>query len=253
MSAAPRPAVIRKYANRRLYDTASGRFVTFADLHEMVRRGEDFVVREAKTGRDITAWVLAQIVAEEAGKGNHLLSLGYLRRLLRFYHEGLGDQLSAYLESSMDAFAANQRDLLRGLSNPFDPAGALAAFRALGERNAEHLGRLFQPAAGGNRDPAAGPGAARDEGAAGGEGDTGSERAAGSGDAVGRGDGGGSAAGSGSTAPRAAPPGTAPPRPSATERETGPAAPSGEEIEALRAQLLDLHRRLDTIERRQDE
>ena len=237
----PRPAVIRKYANRRLYDTANGRFVTFADLHEMVRRGEDFVVREAKTERDITAWVLAQIVAEEAGKGNHLLSLGYLRRLLRFYHEGLGDQLSAYLESSMDVFAANQRDLLRGLSNPFDPAGALAVFRALGERNAEHLGRLFRPAAGGSRDPAAGPGAARDEGAAGGEGD------------VGRGDGGGSAAGSGSTAPGAAPPGAAPPRPSATERETGPAPPSGEEVEALRAQLLDLHRRLDTIERRQDE
>lgn len=204
--AAPRPTVIRKYANRRLYDTASGRFVTFADLHEMVRRGEDFVVREAKTERDLTAWVLARIVAEEAGRGNHLLSLGYLRRLLHFYHEGLGEHLSAYLESSMDLFAENQRDLLRRLANPFDPAGALAAFRELGERNAEHFTRLFRSAAGGSRGPAGG---------------------------------------SGSTAP-----GSAPPRPSAPEHEAEPAAPtSGDDVQALRAQLLDLQRRLDAIER----
>ena len=235
MSAAPRPAVIRKYANRRLYDTANGRFVTFADLHEMVRRGEDFVVREAKTERDITAWILAQIVAEEAGKGNQLLSLGSLRRLLHFYHEGLGEQLSTYLESSMELFAANQRDLLRGLSNPFDPTSALAAFRDLGERNAEHLTRLFRSAVEGSRDPAAAPGAVRGEGT------------------VEGGDGGGSAVGSGSTAPGAIPPEPAPPRPSATERETEPAAPSGEDVQALRAQLLDLHRRLDTIEQQRDE
>ena len=147
------PAVIRKYANRRLYNTATGQFVTLADLHEMIRRGEDFVVREAKTDRDITAWVLAQIVAEEAGRGNNLLSLGYLRRLLRFYHEGLGEHLSAYLESSMELFAANQRDLVRNLSNPFDPVGALATFRELGERNAEYFTRLVRSATGGSPVP----------------------------------------------------------------------------------------------------
>lgn len=205
-AAAPRPAVIRKYANRRLYNTASGQFVTFAGLHEMIRRGEDFVVREAKTDRDLTAWVLARIVAEEAGKGNHLLSLGYLRRLLRFYHEGLGEHLSAYLESSMELFAENQRDLFRRLSNPFDPAGALAAFREVGERNAEHLTRLFRAAAGGS--------------------------------------GGGSAA---------APSGSAAaPRPSsaAEERgEAGPPASSGDDVQALRAQLLALQQRLDALER----
>ena len=150
--------LIRKYANRRLYNTANGRFVTLADLQQMIGRGEDFVVREAKTQRDITAWVLAQIVAEEAGKGNNLLSLGYLRRLLHFYHEGLGDHLSAYLESSMELFEANQRDLLRNLSNPFDPAGAFATFRDLGERNAEYLARLFQPASGPRSRPDAPPG-----------------------------------------------------------------------------------------------
>ena len=210
------PTVIRKYANRRLYNTASGQFVTLADLHRMIRRGEDFVVREAKTERDITAWVLAQIVAEEAGKGNNLLSLGYLRRLLHFYHEGLGDQLSAYLESSMELFAANQRDLIRNLSNPFDPVGdpvgALATFRELGERNAEYFTRLFQSPTGGSHDPSA------------------SSKAGEAGEAE-------------------PPSPTAGPEPPAAAREATSAAPPGDDLRALRAQLLDLQRRLDAIER----
>ena len=139
----PPPTVIRKYVNRRLYDTANGRFATLADLHEMVREGRDFVVQEAKTGRDITASILAQIVAEEAGKGNNLQSLGYLRQLLRFYHAGLGDQVSAYLEGSLELFAANQRDLVRQLSNPFDPVRAITTFRTMSERSSEHFARLF--------------------------------------------------------------------------------------------------------------
>ena len=209
------PTVIRKYANRRLYNTASGQFVTLADLHQIIRRGEDFVVREAKTERDITAWVLAQIVAEEAGKGNNLLSLGYLRRLLHFYHEGLGDHLSAYLEGSMELFAANQRDLIRNLSNPFDPIGALATFRELGERNAEYFTRLFQSATGGSHDPSA------------------SSKAGKAGEA-------------GEPEPLSP---VAGPEPPAAAREATSAAPLGDDIRALRAQLLDLQRRLDAIER----
>ena len=209
------PAVIRKYANRRLYNTATGQFVTLADLHEMIRRGEDFMVREAKTDRDITAWVLAQIVAEEAGRGNNLLSLGYLRRLLRFYHEGLGEHLSAYLESSMELFAANQRDLVRNLSNPFDPVGAIASFRELGERNAEYFTRLVRSATGGSRDPGA-SGAPMEPG---------------------------------EPEPPAAS-GSAPP---AEEREAAPEAAPGDDIQALRAQLLAIQRRLDAIERQRDD
>ena len=206
------PTVIRKYANRRLYNTASGQFVTLADLHRMIRHGEDFVVREAKTERDITAWVLAQIVAEEAGKGNNLLSLGYLRRLLHFYHEGLGDHLSAYLESSMELFAANQRDLIRNLSNPFDPVGALATFRELGERNAEYFTHLFQSPTGGSHDPSASSKAGK--------------------------------------AGEPEPPSPAPgPEPPAAAREATSAAPPGDDLRTLRAQLLDLQRRLDAIER----
>ena len=212
------PAVIRKYANRRLYNTATGQFVTLADLHEMIRRGDDFVVREAKTDRDITAWVLAQIVAEEAGRGNNLLSLDYLRRLLRFYHEGLGEHLSAYLESSMELFAANQRDLVRNLSNPFDPVGALAAFRELGERNAEYFTRLVQSATGGSRDPSA-------SGASGAPSEPGEPE----------------------------PPAAPGPEPPAEERGAASAASPGDDIQALRAQLLALQHRLDAIERRRDD
>lgn len=206
------PTVIRKYANRRLYNTATGQFVTLADLHEMIRRGEDFVVREAKTDRDITAWVLAQIVAEEAGRGNNLLSLGYLRRLLRFYHEGLGEHLSAYLESSMELFAANQRDLLQNVSNPFDPVGALATFRELGERNAEYFTRLVRSATGGSRDPVD-PLEPKDP----------------------------------------EPPTATAPEPPAGEREAAPSASPGDDIRALRAQLLALQHRLDAIERQRDD
>ena len=216
------PAVIRKYANRRLYNTATGRFVTLADLHEMIRRGDDFVVREAKTDRDITAWVLAQIVAEEAGRGNNLLSLGYLRRLLRFYHEGLGEHLSAYLESSMELFAANQRDLVRNLSNPFDPVGALATFRELGERNAEYFTRLVQSTTGGSRDP-------------GGPGDPGGHREPGE---------------PGERNPPAASGGPEPP--AAEEREGAPGASPGGDIRALQEQILALQRRLDVVERQRD-
>ena len=213
--APPRPAgaaVIRKYANRRLYNTASGRFVTLADLQEMIRHGEDFVVREAKTDRDITAWVLAQIVAEEAGKGNNLLSLDYLRRLLRFYHEGLGDHLSAYLESSMELFAANQRDLVRHLSNPFDPVGALATFRELGERNAEYFTRLVRSTTGESRDASDPLEPEEPE-----------------------------------------PPAATGPEPPAEERKAAPAASPGDDIQALRAQLLALQHRLDAIERQRDD
>ncbi len=206
------PAVIRKYANRRLYNTATGQFVTLADLHEMIRHGEDFVVREAKTDRDITAWVLAQIVAEEAGRGNNLLSLGYLRRLLRFYHEGLGEHLSAYLESSMELFAANQRDLVRNLSNPFDPVGALATFRELGERNAEYFSRLVRSATGGSGEP---------------------------GDPL--------------EPKEPEPPAATGPEPPTEEREAAPAASPGDEIRALRAQLVAIQHRLEAIERQRDD
>ena len=87
------PVVIKKYANRRLYNTASSSYVTLDHLSEMVREGTDFVVLDAKTGDDITRSVLTQIIFEQESKGQNLLPVQFLRRLIRFY----GDQMQGFL------------------------------------------------------------------------------------------------------------------------------------------------------------
>ncbi len=82
-------AVVKKYANRRLYNTASSSYVTLDDLSKMVRDGEDFVVYDAKTGEDLTRSILTQIILEEDGKGRNLLPTSFLRQLIRFYDDSL--------------------------------------------------------------------------------------------------------------------------------------------------------------------
>jgi polyhydroxyalkanoate synthesis repressor PhaR len=105
------PVVVKKYANRRLYNTESSSYITLDNLAEMVRQGRDFVVYDAKTGEDITRGVLTQIIVEEEGKGRNLLPTGFLRQLISFY----GDQMQAlvprYLEQSMAAFAHQQEQI----------------------------------------------------------------------------------------------------------------------------------------------
>jgi polyhydroxyalkanoate synthesis repressor PhaR len=103
--------VIKKYANRRLYNTASSAYVTLEDLAAMVKQGVDFTVRDAKTGEDITRSVLTQIIFEEESKGHNLLPIKFLRQLIRFY----GDQMQAfvprYLEMSLEQLARSQQQL----------------------------------------------------------------------------------------------------------------------------------------------
>ncbi|MFQ5954469.1 MAG: polyhydroxyalkanoate synthesis repressor PhaR [Kiloniellales bacterium] len=101
------PAVIKKYANRRLYNTKTARFVTLETLRRMVADGEEFVVRDARTGRDLTASILAQIIAEQGSKGEDLLPLDLLRQVITVYHKGMGGYLAAHLERSMETFAQN--------------------------------------------------------------------------------------------------------------------------------------------------
>ena len=79
------PVVVKKYANRRLYNTESSSYVTLEDLAQMVRNGRDFVVYDAKSGEDITRSVLTQIIVEEESKGSNLLPEGFLRQLIGFY------------------------------------------------------------------------------------------------------------------------------------------------------------------------
>jgi polyhydroxyalkanoate synthesis repressor PhaR len=100
--------VIKKYANRRLYNTKSSAYVTLEHLAEMVKDGADFVVYDAKTGEDITRSVLTQIIFEEESRGQNLLPIQFLRQLIRFYGDSMQAFVPSYLELSLDSFTRQQ-------------------------------------------------------------------------------------------------------------------------------------------------
>ncbi len=102
--AAGPPVVVKKYANRRLYNTESSSYVTLEDLAIMVRKGRHFVVYDAKSGEDITRGVLTQIIVEEESKGRHLLPTSFLRQIIGFYGDSMQSLVPRYLESVMGAF-----------------------------------------------------------------------------------------------------------------------------------------------------
>ncbi len=106
------PVVVKKYANRRLYNTESSSYITLENLADMVRAGRDFVVFDAKSGDDITRGVLTQIIVEEESKGRALLPTGFLRQLIGFYGDSMQGLVPRYLESAMTAFG-RQQDQLR--------------------------------------------------------------------------------------------------------------------------------------------
>lgn len=106
MTSEKSPTVIKKYANRRLYNTGTSAYVTLEDLAAMVKRGEDFVVFDAKGGEDITRSVLAQIIFEQEGKsGQSLLPISFLRQLIRFYGDSMQMLVPSFLEFSLDKLA----------------------------------------------------------------------------------------------------------------------------------------------------
>ena len=107
-AAGQRPVVIKKYANRRLYNTATSAYVTLEHLAELVKRGVDFVVRDAKTDEDITRSVLAQIIFEQESRGETLLPAEFLRQLIGFYGESMQAVLPSYLQMSLSSFAQQQ-------------------------------------------------------------------------------------------------------------------------------------------------
>jgi polyhydroxyalkanoate synthesis repressor PhaR len=108
----PAPAaetvVIKKYANRRLYNTRSSAYVTLEHLSEMVKEGTDFVVYDAKTNEDITRSVLTQIIFDEESRGPNLLPIQFLRQLIRFYGDSMQAFVPTYLELSLDSFTRQQ-------------------------------------------------------------------------------------------------------------------------------------------------
>src|SRR5579872_4656209 len=113
------PIVIKKYANRRLYNTATSSYVTLDDLSAMIKGGADFVVYDAKTGEDITRSVLTQIIVEEEQKGQNLLPISFLRQLIRFYGDSMRFLVPGYLEQAMQSFARNQEQMRESLKATF--------------------------------------------------------------------------------------------------------------------------------------
>jgi polyhydroxyalkanoate synthesis repressor PhaR len=193
------PTTIKKYANRRLYNTASSAYVTLADLAKMVKTGEDFVVYDAKTNEDITRSVLAQIIFEQEGiEGQSLLPITFLRQLIRFYGDSVQAFLPSYLEYSIDQFSGESQAIreaaTRALGHgPFTPA----SFGALQEVTRKNLAAFHQAL--GMFSPFAGAKTAPPNGAA------------------------------------------------ATEPPKSEAAPAKPEIDELRAQLMEMRRRLDSL------
>jgi len=111
--------VVKKYANRRLYNTATSSYVTLDDLSNMVKEGTDFVVFDAKSDNDITRSVLTQIIFEQEGRGQNLLPINFLRRLIRYYGDSMQSFVPGYLEASMEAFSRSQDDIRAKFSSPW--------------------------------------------------------------------------------------------------------------------------------------
>lgn len=134
--------IIKKYANRRLYDTSTSSYVTLDHLSDLVREGREFEVRDAKSGEDLTRQVLTQIIFEQETKGEGALPLNFLRQLIGFYGGGAQTFLPAFLEMSMNSFSEAQKEW-RKAANP------MSLFEQQAKRNMamfEQAMKMFMPA-----------------------------------------------------------------------------------------------------------
>jgi polyhydroxyalkanoate synthesis repressor PhaR len=144
---APAPVVVKKYANRRLYNTESSSYITLDSLATMIRVGRDFVVYDAKSGEDITRGVLTQIIVEEESKGRAMLPTAFLRQIIGFYGDSLQQFVPGYLESAMSNFALQQEQMRTAMEQTmgnFFPPG----MQEVGRQNIAMMERamsLFAP------------------------------------------------------------------------------------------------------------
>jgi polyhydroxyalkanoate synthesis repressor PhaR len=151
------PITIKKYANRRLYNTGTSAYVTLEDLATMVKAGENFVVYDAKSGEDITRSVLAQIIFEQENKeGQSLLPITFLRQLIRFYGDSMQMLVPRYLEQSMQSFTGQQDKFREQITQAFGGVG-LGPLEDQVRRNMEMFEKtfaMFAPFARGQAKPA---------------------------------------------------------------------------------------------------
>ncbi|MBI1212519.1 MAG: polyhydroxyalkanoate synthesis repressor PhaR [Alphaproteobacteria bacterium] len=144
------PVTIKKYANRRLYNTATSSYVTLEHLAEMVKRGQEFNVYDAKSGEDITRSVLAQIIFEEEGKSGQqsMLPIQFLRQLIRFYGDSMQALVPGYLEISMESFARNQERMREQFATAFGGKNMMKEIEQITRQNMamfERAVRMFTP------------------------------------------------------------------------------------------------------------
>ena len=167
--------IIKKYANRRLYNTATSSYVTLDHLSQMVKEGTEFTVRDAKTGEDITHQVLTQIIVEEEAKGHNLLPISFLRQLIRLYDDSMQAFVPRYLELTMENFSHNQERMRSRVDEAFGGIFPVAEFEEMGRQNMAAFQKalnIFSPLSAGNQrsgepaapQPDAKPGEAVDEG-----------------------------------------------------------------------------------------
>jgi polyhydroxyalkanoate synthesis repressor PhaR len=137
------PVTIKKYANRRLYNTGTSSYVTLEDLAAMVKQGNDFIVHDAKTGEDITRSVLTQIIFEQESKqGQNLLPITFLRQLIRFYGDSMQMLVPRYLEVSIESLARQQEKMREQMTQALG-GGGFGALEDQVRRNMEMFERAF--------------------------------------------------------------------------------------------------------------
>jgi len=143
MAKSEEPITIKKYANRRLYNTGTSTYVTLEDLAVMVKKGADFVVYDAKTGEDITRSVLAQIIFEQENKeGQSLLPITFLRQLIRFYGDSMQTMVPRFLEISMSSLTREQEKMREQVAQAFG-AGGFGTLEDQVRKNMEMFERAF--------------------------------------------------------------------------------------------------------------
>jgi len=146
------PITIKKYANRRLYNTATSSYVTLDHLSQMVKDGTNFVVYDAKSGEDITRSVLTHIIVEEESKGQNLLPINFLRHLISFYGDSLQSLVPQYLDHSMGSFARNQDQMRHYMHDTLGDLMPFQQFEEMGKQNMalfENAMNMFSPFYGG--------------------------------------------------------------------------------------------------------
>ena len=142
MSKSPERVTIKKYANRRLYNTDTSTYVTLEGLAVMVKEGKDFVVFDGTTGEEITRSVLTQIILEQEDKGTNLLPINFLRQIIRFYGDSIQTIVPLYLEASIDLFTKDQGKLREHMTTAFG-TGGLNPMEAMFRRNMEMFERTI--------------------------------------------------------------------------------------------------------------